>query len=412
MNRLRQWAASALFLCAAAAPQAAPFTPASDHEVVQQLPRRVGVAERAQRAQLARDPQQLSLALGTARSAIERARRDGDPRELGLAQAVLAPWWGRAEAPASVRLLRAIVRQSQHGFAAALVDLNALAADSPAVPLEIQAQAGLTRASVLQVTGQWAAAAQACDALAAPRFVALGRPLATAARGCSAELRSLRGGAGRDAAPAAAAAELDALLRTAPRDAWLSLLRAELAERMGDDVAALTHYRAATAAGADVYARAAFADWLLQRGRSNEVLTLLGAGAASAGLKLDARDDEQADALLLRRAIALTQLRHAQAPAAAALLQARFAAARQRGESFHAREEARLALDVFAQAQEALALAQANWAQQKEPADALLLARAAAAVGGARGSEAARQLAREAPWADVRLAAAIAGGQP
>ena len=121
-----------LWLVWAAVALAAPFTPASDSDVVQQLPIRWNAAARAERAQLARHPQQLPLALATARAATTRARATGDPRELGLAQAALAPWWAQQTPPAPVRLLRATVLQSQHLFAAALPDLQALAGDPAA----------------------------------------------------------------------------------------------------------------------------------------------------------------------------------------------------------------------------------------------------------------------------------------
>ena len=116
------WAASAL---------AAPFTPASDSEVVQPLPMRWSAAAREQRARLARNPQQLPLALATAQAAILRGRSSGDPRELGLAQAALAPWWTQPAPPPPVRLLRATVLQSQHHFAPALADWMAKLENGP-----------------------------------------------------------------------------------------------------------------------------------------------------------------------------------------------------------------------------------------------------------------------------------------
>ena len=78
---------------------AAPYVPRSDDEVVQHLPTRLSAGERQQRQQLARVPQNLPLALATARAAIERARALGDPRELGVAQAALGPWWNAASPP-------------------------------------------------------------------------------------------------------------------------------------------------------------------------------------------------------------------------------------------------------------------------------------------------------------------------
>lgn len=373
--------------------QAAPYTPTDDQAVVQRLPQRLDGAERAQRARLTQQPKQLPLALEVARRAIDRARQTGDPRELGAAQAALAPWWALAEPPPAVRLLRATVRQSQHAFDASMADLDALVRPDAAVPLPVQAQAGLTRATVLQVTGRLAEAQRACADLAGPRFAALGPALATAARACGAELRSLQG------QPQQAEAELAALARAAPADAWLALLRAELAERRGDDAAAALRWREALASEPGIYARAAHADWLLDRGRDAEVLASI------------TQADGEADALLLRRAIALHRLHDPQAGAAAAALQARLDAARRRGEGFHAREAARLALDVQGDARAALALARENWAQQQEPADALLLARAAVAAGDTAALEPVRQRVR-AGWHDRRLAAIDRSLQP
>jgi len=60
-------------------------------------------------------------------------------------------------------------------------------------------------------------------------------------------------------------------------------------------------------------------------------------------------------------------------------LRERVAASRLRGDAIHAREEARFALALDPNPARALALAQENWAVQKEPADARLLLEAALA---------------------------------
>ncbi|MGD9831201.1 MAG: hypothetical protein AB7U92_00465 [Piscinibacter sp.] len=362
---------------------AAPFTPSGDEVVIERLPTRQSAETRRQRAVLARDPGQLPLALATARSAIERARMRGDPRELGLAQAALKPWWMQPAPPAAVRLLRATIRQSQHDFDGALADLDALVADA-AAPLPLRAQALLTRAAVRQVTGRLALAEEDCRALATPDFAALGAALAVPARACVAELHSLRG------QPREAAAALAALAREVPGDGWLALVRAELAQRMGDHAAAETLFRKATAGTPGIYAIAARADWLIERGSAAEALALIEPHGV------------EADALLLRRAIAWERLGDSRAAADAATLQARFDAARLRGENLHLREEALLALELQREPARALALAERNWARQKEPADALLLARAAQAAGRPLAADALRD------WAaiDVRIAAA------
>ena len=122
--------------------------------------------------------------------------------------------------------------------------------------------------------------------------------------------------------------------------------------------------------------------------------------------------DAESDALLLRRAIALKRLDSPLLKPAAAALTARFDAARMRGENYHAREQARLALDVLGQTKPALQLALSNWAQQKEPADALLLYRAALAAG--QPDAAAPELKRLAlaGWVDKRLVSSNGSLQP
>lgn len=343
-------------LCCLALPATAdqPYTPASDAELVERLPARLGAEQRRLRAQLAAAPTTLPLALQLAREAIARSRAQGDPRELGLAQAALAPWWSQPAPPAPVRLLRATIAQSQHRFDAALADLDALLA-TPATPPAIQAQAELNRAALLQLRGRLSEAQAGCQRLADS-----GGNAGAALHGqvCLAELASLQGRGD------AASRELARLARQpgAPA-AWIALLRAELAHRRGEPTAEAL-YRRALELNSDVYTRAAYADWLLERQRWPEVIALL-------------QGRESADALLLRLAIAWQRSGDtARAQPAVAELQARFDAARLRGDGGHERELARFALDLQGDAKAALAHAEANWAQQREPADALLLARA------------------------------------
>jgi len=368
------WLASA-----ALAASAEPFVPKGDAEIVERLPYRIDAAERARRAALARDPAQLPLAAATARAALQRARVHGDPRELGVAQAALAPWWPRADAPAEAVLLRARVLQARHEFDAALADLRALLA-RPDLAGEARAQALLDAAALHQLRAELPQARALCEQL---------RPLAAVpAAACLAELSSLSGQGG---AAAHALANLSPGRTVQP---WLALMRAELAERLGDEAAAPMLYRLALAGEDEVYTRAAWADWLLARGRAQEALTLL-----------ERSPDAEADALLLRRVIALRQLGR-ETPLTERMRE-RLAAADRREPGRHAREQARFALDVEARPAEALRLARLNWTLQREPGDALLLLRAALAAG--RDGDATREqlgrFLRERGWQDARLAA-------
>ncbi|MBW8849097.1 MAG: hypothetical protein JF607_29600, partial [Burkholderiales bacterium] len=226
-----RWLAT-LLLAAPLAISAEPFVPKDDAEIVQRLPYRVDAAERQRRAALARDPGQLPLAVAAARAALERARVHGDPRELGAAQAALAPWWSRADAPPEAVLLRAHVLQASHEFDTALADLRGLLARSDLAP-ELRAQALLDTAALHQLRAQLPEARARCAEL---------QPLAALpATACLAELASLSPGGDR-------AQSAQTLARLSPGRSitpWLALMRAELAERAGDETAAPTLYRLA-----------------------------------------------------------------------------------------------------------------------------------------------------------------------
>lgn len=373
----------AVLLIAGGAAGAAPYVPADDERIVETLP-----------AGLRPPPRGLPLgaALAHAQEAITTARRTGDPRWLGSAQAVLAPWWTQADPPPGVRLLRATIRQSTHAFDEALADLDTLLASGHALPPGVRAQALLSRASVRQVRGDWPAAQADCRAL---------QVLASApAAACLAELQGL---AGQQDEARAAFDGLAARIGEGEPARWLAISRAELAERSGRDAQAEAHYRAALglqsagdrpAPDADPYALGAYADLLLVQGRAIEVPPLL-------------QGRERVDGLLLRLALAWQQLGETgRLRQATADLQARFDAARERGEQVHLREEARFELQLKGRVAVALALARADWAVQKEPADARLLWAAAQAAGDPAAAEPVRRFVRAQGLRDRRLAAA------
>ena len=417
----------------AGAAESAPVVPTQADEIVEHLPTHFGdaaqrraarAAERQQRAELQRHPDELGLAVQTAEAAIARARVQGDPRELGSAQAALAPWWGLDAPPPAVRLLRATVRQSQHDFDSARADLDALlveAPDAPPVPLALRAQALLTRAAIGQVRGRYADVLRDCRRLAGPEFAGLGAAIRLSAQACLAEIASLQGHADAAAATLARLAgddvertlarpatdEVDRTLARPAGDAafpdttpaWLSLMRAELAARRGDPQAGALFARALRAQP-EVYTLCAYADWLLDQHRAAEVVTLL-------------RGHEAADPALLRLALAWRQLHGRQHPLtvqASAMLAERYDAALLRGDRSHGREQARHALELRGRPREALALAQRNWAVQREPADALVLVRCALAAQRPDAAEPVWQFLRDNGGQDVRLGAIPAGG--
>jgi hypothetical protein len=385
-----------------AAEESALQFPTQDDAIVERLPTHLGdaaerraarAAERAQRTALQRHPDELGLALQAAHDALARGRLRGDPRELGVAQAALAPWWSRADAPPEVRLVRATVLQSQHEFKAALVELDAVLA-TPGVPLPVRAQAELTRAGVQQVLGRFAEADAGCRRLAGADYFALGSGVRLNALACIAELSSLQGQADRAAATLARLAGApDAGSTGDAAPGWLELMRAELAQRRGDASAGAL-FATALKSNADVYTQCAYADWLLDQHRPADVLALL-------------TGHEAADPVLLRVALANRQLHGRNDPRtrnAATMLGERYDAALLRGDKSHGREQSRYELELRGDTRAALRYATSNWSVQHEPADAVVLARAAHAAQRDDAAAPLWQFLRDTGGRDARLA--------
>jgi tetratricopeptide (TPR) repeat protein len=340
--------AAALVAPNRAAAAAQTYVPRDAATIVAHVPPR-DAREVAERQALAAAPERVELAVEIARTEIERARRLSDPRYLGRAQAMLAPWWKLAAPPPDVLLLRATIAQSLHHFDAARADLDRLIAIRPT-----DVQAHLTRAVVATVRADYAAARQSCSALER-----LATPLVVLT--CKAPLDALSGdidGAYRRLA-AALTSRAQPELRT-----WALTTLAELAIQDGDEPLAADHLREVLRLDPhDSYARAALADILLPRSPAEAAQLLAGHDAV--------------DTLLVRRAIAEDRIKGPDATKLVRAMRDRFAAATERDDQVHLREEAMFALAVDSDPDRALALAKRNWDVQKELADARLLAEAA-----------------------------------
>jgi Tfp pilus assembly protein PilF len=364
-----RWPAPLALALALAAPAThpAPYKPQSDQQVLVRLPSASGDPRDRQlaalRKQLSREPRRVDLALAVADANLTRLMAEGDPRYAGHAQAAIAPWWTDPGPPPEVRVRRAVLRQFQHDFDGALSDLEAVVGKDPD-----NAQAWAWIAAISMVQAHYDRAHEACEQ-AAPNLSDLH------GRACLATVAAATGQARR------AAVEFEQALAAAPDASpelrlWTLTRLAETLERVEDPAAAERVYRAALALGLeDSYLLAAYADFLLDRGRPAEVITLL-------------KDRERNDLHLLRLALAGKAVHHPQQAAWQAALAARFDAARQRGDTAHQKEEARFALELLGDAPRALALARANYQVQREAADARVLLQAALA---------ARQKAAAAP---------------
>jgi hypothetical protein len=344
--------------------QAAPFVPGGDGQVLERLPYAADPLARESR-RLRQDlrlaPGNRALAVKLAEHYIKLGKAEADPRYYGHAQGVLEPWWAMAAPPVDILLPRALILQNRHDFDGALRDLDALLRLEPG-----NTQAWLARAVVLQVRGRYEEARQSCLPLTEMDDVLV--PIT-----CLSSVVSLMGQASRSY-ELLAGALAEAPGASAEQRLWGYTVLAEIAARTGKSAEAERHFRQALAAnGKDAYLLAAYADFLLDQDRPGDVLALLG-------------DMTRVDGLLLRLALAQKQLGADGLADSVAKLQARFDAARLRGESLHQGDEARFRLFLLGQAGPALKLAQANWQAQREPKDARILLEAAIAAHDAQAA--------------------------
>jgi tetratricopeptide (TPR) repeat protein len=336
-----------------------PFVPQQDTQVLERLTVKatdpVARDIKTLRTNLLRDPQNMDAAVALATRLIEQSRSEGDPRFLGQAQAVLVPWLGLTTPPAPILLLRATIRQNGHEFDLALADLDAVLKMQPT-----SAQAWLTRASIYQVQGRYEEARRSCQ----PLFRLAARHVAST---CLGDIAGLTGQSSKSRE--LLIANLDRPGISLREKLWILTISAEMAARTEDTKTSEKHFLEARSLGLkDYYLLGAYADFLLDQGRPDEVVSLL-------------QRETRADGLLLRLALAEEALHLPSSKDHIAELAARFAAARERGNRVHAREEARFTLALLHDPKTALNLAQANWAVQKEPWDARLLIESTLAVG-------------------------------
>lgn len=339
---------------------AEPWHPRSDQEVVETLPLQTSARKEAARWRqaLAASPRDASLAVAAARSYLELARSQGDARYAGLALGALAAWPPTQAAPADVSVMRASVAQYLHDFDGAAALLQGALSKSPK-----HAQAWLTLATVRRVQARLADSDAACQALQR-----LGHGLHGQA--CLAENQSLRGqhDSGRQVIRRLMGTpEVQGTPGQGHRQ-WLLTTWAELEERAGRDTVASELWRQAQALGPHPYVQVAHADHLLRLGAPQQALALL-------------QEAPQSDAVLLRLVVAARQVKDPRGMVWAAELQQRFSDSGGRADNpaIHAREQARFALDVLQQPERALSLARLNLQRQRETADLLIFARAAAA---------------------------------
>ncbi|MBC7445434.1 MAG: hypothetical protein H7273_08215 [Polaromonas sp.] len=326
---------------------------------------------------VARNP---AAALTQAREDISVARQTGDTRYWGRAQAALAPWWDRPDAPADLAVLQATVQQGRHEFAASRTVLAAALARAPG-----HAQGWLNLASLERLSARYPEALAACDAVARA-----GQALY--AQACRLETESLQGQHPK------AAQGLDALLRQtqdAGQRSWLLSLLAESLERAGRDAPAADAYARSLTAAPDLYTAIAYSDLLLRTGKTRQALQVL------APLP-------ETDAVVLRRAAAWKRLGDARWKNERQMLGERVEELRRRGDdpALHGRELALTALWLDEDGARALQAANSNLLLQREPIDWWVALQSARLAGNGAAQADISQAIAAAGLRDARLAAA------
>ncbi len=380
----RRAAAGAALCLACAIAAAAPFTPATDDEVVERLPgstsdpsvRRVD----SLRKQLAARPNDNALRLEIARRYFDMAMAQGDPRYVGYASAAIGPLATAAANDAGYWLVRGQIQQYSHDFAGALQSLAKAGELDPKSPEPVS-----WRAAIHMVQARYPEALSECT-----RLVPLAHPLH--AQGCTAYVQASTGhlaeAYGALAKELAAAGDADPGLVL-----WIQTRLAEMAIRLQRPGDAQAHFNEALKLGVtDQFLLGAYADFLLQQKRPDEVVKLLA-------------DWERSDILLLRLALAGKALNDPRGSNWALQLRDRFAAAAQRGDRLHEQEAARFELDVENKPTKALELAARNYQAQKEPRDAEILMRTALAAGQAAAAQPALDWLRASHYEDPALVA-------
>lgn len=357
---------------------AAPRKPVDDAEVLERLPSRAGDASSrelaAMRAAMTADAGNPEPAAELAQRYFDLAMARGDPRYVGYAEAVVARF--SDPLPASLRLIRGLLRQYRHDFEGALADFAAALQLDPGL-----AAAHAWRGAIYLVQANYGGAQGECDALRRIGHNAL--------FGACFGLVQAYGG------------QLEAANRTLQRALdsssdpgnrlWLLTRLGEVAAWRGQPELAERHYRAAVGLGRDDgYLLAALGDFLLDNGRPAEALKQLAGWEAS-------------DSLLLRLAEAEAALKLPGAARLAKMLDDRFAAARQRGDTTHRAEEARYQLRLRGDAKEAVRLAAENYRVQREPRDARILLEAAIAAGDPVAAQPVRDWLASSGFEDAQL---------
>lgn len=308
---------------------------------------------------LQRDPDDAEAASRYADLALRHYALSGDARHLGYANGALAHWRDDPDPPLAVWLLRGRILQTQHRFTEAGTDLDRLLATHGH-----SVEGMLLAADAWRRAGDIDRARSRCAGIALAGFV---EPAAH----CAADILMSLGKAGQ-AFTALSPLHTGSSQAPVALRQWMLTVAADAAAAAGRDPQARALYQRALAIpDASIAIYASYADLLLADGRPQEAIAALGRAP-----------NPDADALLLRRAIAAKQLGTEDFEVLRDRLLARFDEAEKLGTAaLHLRELALFELWIEDDPGAALAYAENNWTLQKGWEDAALLIETARAAG-------------------------------
>jgi hypothetical protein len=331
-------------------------------------------AERAWR----RNPNDEALAVRYARAAFVQGLNEGDLRWYGAAKAALLPWWDTPRLSAAGHFMRGLVKQGFHDFAGGLADLNAAIALEPD-----RAEAWSWRFSLHLLQADMAAARRDCAAMA-QRFGA------DEGQACEATLL-YRSGRAAEALPLFARLVALPGYQGEGAQAWLRFHQGH----------------ALWVAGQTALATAVWRTHLDTAPRSHAIrlalVELLNADGQHAQALRWADVPNPTDALLVQRWLAHRALNNPEAAPLAANLAQRLAAQEARGEGLIERPQMVFFIRGGHDLAKGLGLAQSNWAEQREPADGVLLAEAALALNQPQAAQAVLDWATSTGYTDPQL---------
>lgn len=301
------------------------------------------------------NPRDEATALAYAREAFVLGLTEGDLRWYGAARTALEPWWSAERLSAPLHFMRALVRQGFHDFTGALTDLDASIALDPA-----RAEAWSWRFALHLLTTRLDRARADCAGIA-QRFGA------DEGAACGATLQVRTGRAAAAVPVFERLAALPAYQGPLAQD-WLRYHQGEALRVAGQPARAITVWQAHLQARPRAHlVRVSLAELLNAQGQHAEAL------------RLSLHDAVPADALLVQAVLAARALNDPQAAALDARALQRLQAQDARGEALIERPQMQYWIRSGRDVARGLDLAARNWAEQQEPADAVLLAEAALA---------------------------------